>query len=72
MRISCRTTGKNFYCRPFHEGEFMLSENQQKIFSNFHKSVEAEGILDERTSHLIKVAACMSSKGFGQINQKKR
>jgi hypothetical protein len=38
----------------------MLSENQQKLFADFHKSVEAEGILDEKTSHLIKVAAAMA------------
>jgi len=38
----------------------MLSENQRKLFSEFHKSIEAEGILDEKTSHLIKVAAAMA------------
>jgi len=38
----------------------MLSENQQKIFADFHKSVEAEGTLDEKTSHMIKVAAAMA------------
>ena len=26
----------------------MLSENQRKIFADFHKSVEAEGALDEK------------------------
>jgi alkylhydroperoxidase/carboxymuconolactone decarboxylase family protein YurZ len=38
----------------------MLSENQRKLFADFHKSVEAEGILDEKTSHLIKIAAAMA------------
>jgi alkylhydroperoxidase/carboxymuconolactone decarboxylase family protein YurZ len=38
----------------------MLDENQRKIFAGFHKSVEAEGILDEKTSHMIKVAAAMA------------
>ena len=38
----------------------MLSENQRKLFADFHKSVEVEGILDEKTSHLIKIAAAMA------------
>lgn len=38
----------------------MLSENQQKIFADFHISVEAEGILDAKTSHMIKLAAAMA------------
>jgi alkylhydroperoxidase/carboxymuconolactone decarboxylase family protein YurZ len=38
----------------------MLSENQRKIFAEFHKSVEAEGVLDEKTSHMIKLAAAMA------------
>jgi alkylhydroperoxidase/carboxymuconolactone decarboxylase family protein YurZ len=38
----------------------MLSENQRKIFAEFHKSVEVERVLDEKTSHLIKVAAAMA------------
>ncbi len=38
----------------------MLSENQRKLFGDFHKAVEAEGILDEKTSHLIKIAAAMA------------
>ena len=38
----------------------MLSENQRKIFAEFHKSVEVEKALDEKTSHLIKVAAAMA------------
>lgn len=38
----------------------MLSENQQKKFADFHKSVAAEGVLDEKTSHLIKLAAAMA------------
>ena len=38
----------------------MLSDNQRKLFADFHKSVEAEGILDKKTSHLIKVAAAMA------------
>ena len=38
----------------------MLSENQRKIFAEFHKSVEVERVLDEKTSHFIKVAAAMA------------
>ena len=38
----------------------MLSENQRKIFADFSKSVKAEGILDEKTSHLIMMAAAMA------------
>jgi alkylhydroperoxidase/carboxymuconolactone decarboxylase family protein YurZ len=38
----------------------MLSESQRKIFADFHESVEAEGNLDKKTSHLIKVAAAMA------------
>ena len=38
----------------------MLSENQRKIFADFLKSVEAAGILDEKTSHMIKVSAGMA------------
>jgi len=38
----------------------MLSENQRELFADFYKSVEAEGILDEKTSHLIKIAAAMA------------
>ncbi len=38
----------------------MLSENQRKIFADFHKSVEAEGILNEKTSHMIKMAAAIA------------
>jgi hypothetical protein len=38
----------------------MLSENQRKIFADFHKTVEAEGILNEKTSHMIKMAAAIA------------
>jgi len=38
----------------------MLSESQPKLFADFHESVEAEGILDEKTAHMIKVAAAMA------------
>jgi hypothetical protein len=38
----------------------MLSENQRKIFADFHKSVEVEGILNEKTSHMIKMAAAIA------------
>jgi alkylhydroperoxidase/carboxymuconolactone decarboxylase family protein YurZ len=38
----------------------MLSENQRGLFAEFHKSIEAEGILDEKTSHLIKITAAMA------------
>ena len=38
----------------------MLSENQRRLFADFHKSVEAEGILDAKTSHLIKIAVAMA------------
>lgn len=37
-----------------------MSEKQRKIFAGFHKSVEAEGIIDEKTSHMIKIAAAMA------------
>ena len=42
------------------EEKSMLSENQREIFADFHKSVDAEGTLDEKTSHMIKVAAAMA------------
>jgi hypothetical protein len=50
------------FCLPLisGKGKSMLSENQRKLFADFHKSVEAEGILDEKTSHFIKVAAAMA------------
>jgi alkylhydroperoxidase/carboxymuconolactone decarboxylase family protein YurZ len=38
----------------------MLSENQRKLFADFHRSIEDEGVLDEKTSHMIKVAAAMA------------
>jgi hypothetical protein len=38
----------------------MLSENQRKIFAHIHESVDVEGTLDEKTSHMIKVAAAMA------------
>ncbi len=38
----------------------MLSENQRKIFADFHRSVEAEEVLDEKTSHMIKLAVAMA------------
>ena len=38
----------------------MLSENQRNIFADFHKSVETEGILNEKTSHMIKMAAAIA------------
>lgn len=38
----------------------MLSENHRKIFADFHTSVEAEGVLDQKTAHMIKVAAAMA------------
>jgi len=38
----------------------MLTENQKVLFAGFHKSVEAEGSLDEKTSHMIKIAAAMA------------
>ncbi len=38
----------------------MLSANQRKLFADFHNAVEAEGILGEKTSHMIKVAAAMA------------
>ncbi len=49
--VSCHSTGKD---------ESMLSENQRKLFADFDNSVEAEGILDEKASHLIKIAAAMA------------
>jgi len=38
----------------------MLSENQREMFADFHRSVEAEGVLDEKTSHMIKLAVAMA------------
>jgi alkylhydroperoxidase/carboxymuconolactone decarboxylase family protein YurZ len=38
----------------------MLSEKQRKIFADFHTSVEVERMLDEKTSHLIKLSAAMA------------
>jgi alkylhydroperoxidase/carboxymuconolactone decarboxylase family protein YurZ len=38
----------------------MLSEKQRKIFADYHKSVEGEGTLDDKTSHMIKMAAAMA------------
>ncbi len=38
----------------------MLSDNQLKIFAGFHNAVDAEGTLDEKTSHMIKVAVAMA------------
>ena len=38
----------------------MLSENQRRLFADFHQSVEAEGILGAKTSHLIKIAVAMA------------
>ena len=59
--ISCHAAVKEF-CLPLVLGEekSMLSENQRKIFADFHNSVDAEGTLDEKTSHMIKVAAAMA------------
>jgi alkylhydroperoxidase/carboxymuconolactone decarboxylase family protein YurZ len=61
LSVSCHGPENNFAYR-FISGKekSMLSENQRKLFADFHKSVEAEGILDEKTSHLIKVAAAMA------------
>jgi len=47
----------------------MLSENQRKIFADFHKSVEAEGILNEKTSHMIKMAAAIAFGRYPWIEQ---
>lgn len=38
----------------------MLSERQRELFASFHQAIENEGILDQKTSHLIKIAAAMS------------
>ena len=38
----------------------MLSENQRKLFADFHNSVDTEETLDEKTSHMIKVAVAMA------------
>ncbi len=38
----------------------MLSENQRKKFADFHNSVQTEGALDEKTSHMIKLAVAMA------------
>jgi len=47
----------------------MLSENQRNIFADFHKSVEAEGILNEKTSHMIKMAAAIAFGCYPWIEQ---
>ena len=59
--VSCHAAVRRI-CLPLVSGEekSMLSENQRKIFADFHESVEAEGILDKKTSHMIKVAAAMA------------
>ena len=49
--------------------KFMLSENQRKIFADFHKSVEAEGVLDDKTSHMIKIAAAIAFGCYPWIEQ---
>jgi hypothetical protein len=49
-----------YYYHCSEKEKSMLSENQRKIFAEFHKSVEVERALDEKTSHLIKVAAAMA------------
>jgi alkylhydroperoxidase/carboxymuconolactone decarboxylase family protein YurZ len=49
--------------------KFMLSENQRKMFADFHKSVEAEGTLDEKTSHMIKMAAAIAFGCYPWIEQ---
>ena len=38
----------------------MLSENQKELFASFHYAIENEGILDQKTSHMIKIASAMS------------
>ena len=47
----------------------MLSENQRKIFADFHKLVENEGILNEKTSHMIKMAAAIAFGCYPWIEQ---
>ncbi len=47
----------------------MLSEKQRKIFADFHKSVEVEGTLDEKTSHMIKIASAMAFGCYPWIEQ---
>ena len=53
----------------FLKEKSMLSENQRKIFADFHKSVEDEGIFDEKTSHMIKVAAAMAFGCYPWVEQ---
>lgn len=38
----------------------MLTEKQRNLFADFHRAVETEGTLDQKTSHLIKIAAAMA------------
>ena len=61
ITISCHAAVREF-CLPIFLGEekSMLSENQREIFADFHKSVDADGTLDEKTSHMIKVAVAMA------------
>jgi hypothetical protein len=59
--VGYHPAGKTF-CLPLVSGKekSVLSENQRKIFADFHNSVDAEATLDEKTSHMIKVAAAMA------------
>ncbi len=38
----------------------MLSEKQRELFASFHQAIENEGNLDQKSSHLIKIAAAMA------------
>ena len=38
----------------------MLTDDQRKQMADFQQSVNAEGTLDEKTAHLVKVAAAMA------------
>jgi alkylhydroperoxidase/carboxymuconolactone decarboxylase family protein YurZ len=60
MKFAVTPLGKILFAACSGEEKSMLSENQREIFADFHKSVDAEGTLDEKTSHMIKVAAAMA------------
>ena len=60
MKLAVTPLEKVLFAACSGEEKSMLSENQRKIFADFHNSVDAEGTLDEKTSHMIKVAAAMA------------
>ena len=47
----------------------MLSENQRKMFSDLNQSAQQEGILDPKTTFMIRVAAAMAFGCYPWIEQ---